>query len=135
MIEAYHLEAIVDVRRFPTSKHRHFKRQELESCLNSNGIDYHHVKELGGYRKGGYTKYMATEGFITGIYYVEALAASKRVALMCAELLFSKCHRRFIADALTLRGHTVIHIVDPSHSYEHKVRSERNRTLDEFLDG
>ncbi|RJS83243.1 DUF488 domain-containing protein [Methanophagales archaeon] len=137
LLEAYQIKAIVDVRRFPTSKHKHFKQEHLKASLSQNGIEYHHVTELGGYRKGGYKKYMETEEFEKGLLYVEALGAIKRVAIMCAELLFFRCHRRFIADALKLRGHTVIHIIDAKRSYEHKGRKDEheneNKTLDEFV--
>ncbi|MGB2727514.1 MAG: DUF488 domain-containing protein [Halobacteriota archaeon] len=135
LLEAYRVEAIVDVRRFPRSRHRHFKQENLEASLNRSGIDYHHVIELGGYRKGGYKKYMETEEFEQGLLYVENLASSNRVAIMCAELLFSQCHRRFIADALKRRGHVVIHIIDEKRSCEHKGRTDKQKgkTLEAFL--
>lgn len=135
MLRAYQIEVIVDVRRFPTSRYRHFTRDRLKECLEQHGIEYYHVGRLGGYRKGGYRKYMESPEFERGLACVEELAASKRVALMCAELLFFRCHRRFIADALTQRGHTVIHIVDDKKSYEHRGLTETtaDRKLDEFL--
>jgi len=136
LLEVYQIEAIADVRRFPTSKHKHFKQENLKASLKQRGIAYHHVTELGGYRKGGYTKYMRTAEFEVGLRYVENLATSKRVAIMCAELLFFRCHRRFIADALKLRGHTVLHIIDERRIEEHKGKNDRSaiKTLDEFLD-
>lgn len=136
LLEAYQIEVIVDVRRFPTSKFKRFQQENLEASLNHRGMDYHHVVELGGYRKGGYKKYMETEDFDTGLRYVEQLASANRVAIMCAELLFSQCHRRFIADALHLRGHVVIHIIDDKRSDEHRSRTgeHRSKTLDAFLD-
>jgi len=73
---------------------------------------------------------MSSTEFEQGLRCLEAYAASKRVAIMCAELLYTKCHRRFIADALHERGHTVIHIIDDTRSDEHKGA---DRTLDEFL--
>ncbi len=135
LLEAYQIEVIADVRRFPTSKHKHFKQENLKTRLKQSGIEYHHVTELGGYRKGGYKKYMETEEFERGLLFVEKLGATKRVAIMCAELLFFRCHRRFIADALKLRGHVVIHIIDEKRSYEHKGRNnkQKSRTLDDFL--
>ncbi|HID20264.1 MAG TPA: DUF488 domain-containing protein [Methanophagales archaeon] len=135
LLAAYRIEAIVDVRRFPTSRHKHFKQESLKASLNQCGIVYYHVAELGGYRKGGYTKYMKSEGFEKGLHYVETLATSKRVAIMCAELLFSSCHRRFIADALKLHGYTVIHIIDEKRCYEHKSRNNKHesKTLNEFV--
>jgi uncharacterized protein (DUF488 family) len=134
LLEAYHIEVIVDVRRFPTSKHEHFKQEYFEGWLKQNGIAYYHVAELGGYRTGGYREYMKTLEFEKGLQFVEQLAASHRLAIMCAELLFFRCHRRFIAEALTFRGHTVLHIIDQRRIYEHKVKPDgkENRTLDEF---
>ena len=134
LLEVYQIEAIADVRRFPTSKHKHFKQENLKACLTQSGIAYHHVTELGGYRKGGYTKYMRTAEFEVGLRYVEQLAASQRVAIMCAELLFSQCHRRFIADALKQRGHTVLHIIDEKRIEEHKDRGIGDKTADKTLD-
>ena len=135
MLRAYQIEVIVDVRRFPTSKYNHFKRDPLKECIEQHGIEYYHVARLGGYRKGGYRAYMKSAEFEHGLACVEELAASKRVALMCAELLFFRCHRRFIADALTQRGHTVIHIVDDKKSYEHSGKDDKgvDRKLDEFF--
>ncbi|MBE0516706.1 MAG: DUF488 domain-containing protein [Methanophagales archaeon] len=136
VLEIYQIEAVIDVRRFPTSKHNHFKRENLEASLNQSGIAYHHVTELGGYRRGGYRDYMTTAEFENGLIKVEELASSQRVALMCAELLFFRCHRRFIADALKERGHTILHIIDEKRSYEHKGREDKHErmTLDAFLD-
>ncbi len=129
LLDAYELQAIADVRRFPTSRHAHFRQENLKESLINSGIEYHHFGELGGYRKGGYRQYMTTEEFERGITRLEALASSRRVAIMCAELLFFRCHRRFIADALKERGHTVIHIIDAKRSYEHKGRDEKQKSL------
>lgn len=137
LLAVYQIEVIADVRRLPTSRHRHFGQANLKASLKQKGIAYHHVVELGGYREGGYTQYMKTRLFKEGLQYIEQLAASKRVAITCAELLHYKCHRRFTADALTLHGHTVLHIIDEKQSVEHKSKTDKsagtNRTLDEFL--
>ena len=135
VLRAYQIEVIVDVRRFPTSRYSHFKQDRLKECLEQHGIEYQHVARLGGYRKGGYRKYMKSTEFEHGLACVEEFAESKRVAIMCAELLFFRCHRRFIADALKERGHTVVHIIDDKKSYEHKGKDDKSadRKLDEFL--
>jgi uncharacterized protein (DUF488 family) len=136
VLRTYQIEHVVDIRRFPTSRYTHFNREQLKTCLEQHGIEYHHLARLGGYRKGGYRKHMTSAEFEQGLRCLEAYAASKRVAIMCAELLFFRCHRRFIADALKERGHIVIHIIDDTRSYEHKgVRdTTADRTLDEFLE-
>jgi len=130
LLRAYKIEVIADVRRFPTSKYGHFKQEVLKENLNRCGIEYNHIVELGGYRTGGYRQYMGTEDFERGLLRLEQLAASRRVAIMCAELLFFRCHRRFIADALTERGHTVIHIIDEHRSYEHKGKRRDDKQKD-----
>jgi uncharacterized protein (DUF488 family) len=139
------IEAIADVRRFPTSRLAHFKKDNLEASLNRCGVQYSHVPELGGYRKGGYKEYMNTEEFNRGLLLVQRLASEKRVAIMCAEKLFFRCHRRYIADALKQRPDTdinIIHIVDEKRSYEHQLKrgehkhehedDHKTKTLDEF---
>ncbi|PXF51309.1 MAG: DUF488 domain-containing protein [Candidatus Methanophagaceae archaeon] len=141
LLGAYRIEAVADVRRFPRSKFKHFNQENLEASLNRRGVKYLHLAELGGHRKGGYKKFTETEEFEKGLTCLEELAgtSTRRVAVVCAELRFSQCHRRFIADALKLRGYTVIHIIDEEQSCEHKYRSRgraekhKSKTLEEFL--
>lgn len=52
LLTAYRIEAIVDVRRFPTSRHKHFKQENLKASLNHCGIEYHHVTESAATGKG-----------------------------------------------------------------------------------
>lgn len=131
VLRAYQIEHVVDIRRFPTSRYSHFTREPLKRCLEQHGIAYHHLARLGGYRRGGYRRYMASAEFEQGLRCLEAFAASNRVALMCAELHYTACHRRYIADALKERGHTVVHILDDTWS---EVHGGGERTLAEFLD-
>uniref|UniRef100_A0A7V3ZZQ5 DUF488 domain-containing protein n=2 Tax=candidate division WOR-3 bacterium TaxID=2052148 RepID=A0A7V3ZZQ5_UNCW3 len=105
------VEAVVDVRRFPRSKFEHFNRENLESILKKNGIDYYYLGEkLGGFRKGGYENYTKTEEFEKGIEELIKIAQEKLTAIMCAEKLFFRCHRRFIAKRLEELGFEVIHL-------------------------
>ena len=46
---------------------------------------------------------------------LEDLARERRTAVMCAEADWTRCHRRLIADALTVRGWRVVHL-DPNGS-------------------
>ncbi len=105
------VEVVVDVRRFPRSKFEHFNRENLESILKKNGIDYYYLGEkLGGFRKGGYENYTKTEEFEKGIEELIKIAQEKLTAIMCAEKLFFRCHRRFIAKRLEELGFEVIHL-------------------------
>lgn len=106
------IECLADIRRFPTSKKSpHFQKQELSEKLPLLGIDYCWLGEsLGGYRAGGYKSWMESAEFKQGLNALEELAQQKRVAIMCAERYFGRCHRRFILDLLTSKGWKVHHL-------------------------
>jgi uncharacterized protein (DUF488 family) len=112
LLEFYRIGRVIDVRHFPTSRLAHFKKRSLCNLLNREGIDYFFLGDkLGGYRAGGYENYMHTKNFGEGIEYLEGLAEEKLSAFICAEKLFWRCHRRYIADLLIDRGWDVYHII------------------------
>jgi len=133
LLHSFGIEAVVDVRRFPTSKFAHFRREELEEILREEGIAYFFCEALGGFREGGYRKHMLSEEFQNALKSLERLAEKRKVAILCAEKLYFRCHRRFIADALVQRGHEVIHIIDERRTQKHKLRVREEKTLDDFL--
>ena len=118
---------MVDVRTVPASRRMpHFAKAALERSLPARGIAYRHVPELGGLRKTrpdstntgwrnvsfrGYADHMQTEQFRDGIEDLITTGATARVAIMCAEAVPWRCHRSLIADALTVRGMDVRHII------------------------
>ncbi|MFQ6084177.1 MAG: DUF488 family protein [Candidatus Aminicenantia bacterium] len=106
------IELLVDVRRFPGSKKfPHFNRDFLQSELPKHGIEYTWQGEkLGGFRKGGYEKWLETEEFSKGIAVLEKEASNKRTAIMCAEGYFKRCHRRYIIEILENKDWQVIHL-------------------------
>lgn len=116
LLEKHGIERIIDVRRFPTSRYEHFKKENLEKL----GIKYTHLGSLGGYR-GGYRKYMATKDFKKAFSELLALVKKERCAIICAELLYFRCHRRYIADKLTEKGFEVVHILDSRRALKHVV--------------
>lgn len=113
------IKALVDVRRFPTSgRYPHFARDALARSLRRSGIRYLHLgEELGGFRTGGFDAYMATRGFAAGLKALEFTARRSPTAIMCAERLPWRCHRRFIGAAMSLRGWDVVHVIDPGHTW------------------
>ncbi len=116
LLDKYHIRVIIDVRRFPKStRFPYYDKENLERILKDKGITYIWLGELlGGYRSGGYEKYMETKEYREGIRrLVEIIEETKDfVAIMCSERLWFKCHRRFIADTLVKLGYNVIHIID-----------------------
>lgn len=126
-LRAHDIAAIVDVRRFPGSRrYPHFGKDQLATALAEHEIGYLHLPELGGRRAArkdsvnsawrsaafrGYADYMETSEFAAGIDRLLAEAVSRRVAVMCAEVLWWQCHRGLIADFLKAHGHDVTHIV------------------------
>lgn len=107
------VELVIDVRRFPTSRYEHFGQEKLKGLLSDNGINYIHMgRELGGYREGGYQNFTKTPGFQRRLRKLEDAAGNHRAAIICAELLPWRCHRRFIAQELEQRGWQVNHIID-----------------------
>ena len=133
------MDALADVRRFPGSRRLpHFNAEALRDALPPAGIAYEHLPALGGRRsrvpgspKGGwenaafqgYADHMASEEFARGLERLGAWAAERRVAVMCAEAPWWRCHRRLVADALVARGCTVCHIVGPGSATEHELTS------------
>lgn len=94
------------------------------------------MPELGGLRKPkhdsintgwrnvsfrGYADYMQSVEFREGVDRLVTLAASARVCIMCAEAVPWRCHRSLIADALTMRGVEVRHIISLAEPALHKI--------------
>lgn len=141
LLRAARVTLLVDVRRFPGSRrHPHFAREALEDSLPALGITYDwRGEELGGRRSrkgdgasrhpawrndafGAYADYMDTPEFRSALERLEAEAtAGTSLAVMCAETVWWRCHRRLIADALVLHGFEVVHLMGPDTSSTHPV--------------
>ncbi len=112
LLEEQEIEVLVDVRRFPMSKVKHFKREEMKRWLGEHGIEYVWMgEELGGYRRGGYKAYTKTEQFREGIKKLLQIAKQKKACIMCLEPNPKYCHRRYISAYLEQKGVEVIHIL------------------------
>jgi len=139
LLEENKIEAVVDVRSYPGSrKFPHFNAEALTLSLPDSGVEYIPFKQLGGRRKvrpnsphtvwrndafRGYADYMDTADFMKGIDDLLKLAAGKRVAIMCSEAVWWRCHRSMISDYLKAEGVTVEHIVAPGKTESHPYTS------------
>jgi uncharacterized protein (DUF488 family) len=139
ILKAHDIEAVADVRQFPGSRrYPQFGKDALAKSLACAGIIYTHFPELGGRRRPqphspntawrneafqGYADYMMTPAFTAGIGRLLKLAREKRTVVMCAELLWWRCHRSLISDYLKANGHHVLHIMDTKTPKEHPFTS------------
>lgn len=64
---------------------------------------------------------MHTEEFADGMFELLMVTQGLRTAVMCAELLWWRCHRRLIADQLTVLGVEVCHIADAAPAVPHRL--------------
>jgi uncharacterized protein (DUF488 family) len=133
---------VADIRRYPSSrKFPHFNRPVMYELLAAENIDYLWLESLGGRRqteKDGksinvgiksigfrnYADYMATDEFRRAIDKLLKAAAQSSTAVMCAEKLYWKCHRRLLSDYLTSRHVKIIHILSPGETSEHKLTQD-----------
>ena len=131
LLREHGIELLVDVRRFPGSRrHPHFGSAALAASLAEAGIAYAHAEALGGRRDSeagaaspntawrnaafrAYADYMATPPFQAALATLIARSAEKTTAIMCAEAVPWRCHRRLITDALLARGLPVADITGP----------------------
>jgi uncharacterized protein (DUF488 family) len=138
-IRSASIELLIDVRMFPGSRrHPHFSRESLDLALSEAGIRYEWWGEtLGGRRKAvektrhpawrndsfrAYADHMDTEDFRGSLRRVQELArAGTRLAVMCSETLWWRCHRRLISDALTVDGFEVVHLISPREQQGHRL--------------
>jgi uncharacterized protein (DUF488 family) len=120
---------VVDVRTVPRSRtNPQFNRDSLPGSLAAYQIGYEHLAALGGLRGKqtrapsrntfwdnasfrNYADYALTEPFRDGLAQLREIARSRRAAIMCAETVWWRCHRRIIADYLIASGETVFHIL------------------------
>ncbi len=139
------IQTLVDVRSQPGSRrHPQFGAQALAAALGDVGIGYEHLPELGGRREAredsphralrvrafrGYADHMSTDEFARGYERLVSHARQSRAAFMCAETLWWRCHRRLIADRLTVDGWQVTHLFAPGKSEPHVLWGAA-RTLD-----
>lgn len=130
---------LVDVRRFPGSRrHPQFAREALEAALPGAAIAYdHRGEDLGGRRRAtkgpsrhpawraaafrAYADHMDTDAFNDALERLEGLARIEPTAIMCAETLWWRCHRRLISDALILHGFKVVHLIGERDRQEHQL--------------
>lgn len=136
MLRAHGARAVIDVRRFPGSRrHPQFAKDALARSLPELGLAYVHEPELGGRRApapgspNGAWRNPQFRGYADHLSSPEARRAVERVlahpaqpvALMCAEAVPWRCHRRILSDLLVAHGHEVRHVLSLHRAEPHRL--------------
>jgi uncharacterized protein (DUF488 family) len=129
---------VLDVRSFPGSRRwPQFNQDQLEISLEGAGLCYEWSKVLGGRRHSSlrysphpawqhsafrsFADYADTPEFAAGIEQLSRIAAVRRSAIMCSEGLWWRCHRRIIADHMTVLGWHVLDIMPDGRLVAHSL--------------
>jgi len=137
MLDAYGIKCLADIRTAPRSRHNpQFNGDTLGPALRAHEISYVPLRALGGLRHArrdspntgwrnesfrGYADYMQTDGFVRRLEELIALGRDKRTVIMCAEAVPWRCHRSLVADALSVRGISVVEILSATNYRDHKL--------------
>lgn len=139
LLRANGVKRLIDIRTIPKSRRNpQFGSEALAASLAAAGINYVHMKALGGLRHPrkdsvnmgwrnesfrGYADYMQTPEFNSALESALRLARRKRTALMCAEAVPWRCHRSLVSDALLARGIDVLEIISNAAPKKHALTS------------
>jgi len=137
-LQSSQVTQLVDVRTIPRSRtNPQYNLDVLGDTLQEYQISYCHLASLGGLRGKqsrstssttgfwrnrsfqNYADYTRTPEFRSGIEQLTQLGRNAVSAIMCAEAVWWRCHRRIIADHLLAQGETVFHILSdqpPEHA-------------------
>ena len=124
------VQFLADIRTVPRSRtNPQFNRETFPSVLAHHGIAYEHIAALGGLRGKAhgmpsdvnglwtnesfhnYADYALGEEFQAGLAHLIKEGHERQSAVMCAEAVWWRCHRRIVADYLIARGETVFHLM------------------------
>jgi uncharacterized protein (DUF488 family) len=130
LLRAGAVDTVIDIRTIPRSRtNPQFNPDPLAEALAEYQIAHSRIEALGGLRKAtaavppeingwwtnrsfhNYADYALTADFRAGLAALEGLAAERRVAIMCAEAVWWRCHRRIVADYLLDGGRPVLHLM------------------------
>ena len=130
LLKSAQIGVVADVRSVPRSRtNPQYNCDALSQTLGQFAIGYEHIPPLGGLRARAqnvspslnafwenqsfhnYADYALSQSFRCGLARLRALGDERRCAVMCAEAVWWRCHRRIIADYLLAAGESVFHIL------------------------
>jgi uncharacterized protein (DUF488 family) len=151
LLQGVEVRLVVDVRTVPRSRtNPQYNRDVLPGSLAPFAVGYEHIAALGGLRGRvrevpqdvnafwdnesfhNYADHAMSPAFRGGLSHLRALGRERRCAIMCAETVWWRCHRRIISDYLLAAGERVFHILGPGH-IEPAVITEAARAQSEGI--
>ncbi|WP_395517432.1 DUF488 domain-containing protein [Pseudorhizobium flavum] len=131
LLRAGEVQMVVDVRSIRRSRaNPQFNEETLAEALSPYQVGYLSIPELGGRRRKersvdqdlnsfwnnrsfhNYADYALTDPFKRGLAQLISVGASRHCAIMCAESVWWRCHRRIIGDYLLQQGAEVYHLME-----------------------
>jgi uncharacterized protein (DUF488 family) len=137
LLDAHRVRQVADIRTLARSRRMpHFSGDALGAALRARGVQYRHFPALGGLRRArsdsintawrnesfrGYADHMQTREFGDAITDLIAWSRVDTTAVMCAEVVWWRCHRSLLADALLVRAVAVRHILSDTRTETHEL--------------
>lgn len=129
ILHTWGVTRLVDIRTMPRSRtNPQFNGDVLPQTLSPTGIAYVALPSLGGLRGKSkivepttnagwrqsafrnYADYAETVPFRAGLQELLDMASNETCAVMCAEAVWWRCHRRIVADHAIAHGVPVVHL-------------------------
>jgi uncharacterized protein (DUF488 family) len=152
LLKGEQIELVADVRTVPRSRtNPQYNCEVLPETLAQFAIGYEHIAALGGLRPKAqdvapsvnafwqnqsfhnYADYALSQPFQFGLAGLRVLGQERRCAIMCAEAVWWRCHRRIIADYLIAAGESVFHILGADHIEPARMTEAARRRADGSL--
>jgi uncharacterized protein (DUF488 family) len=130
LLRSAQVSLVIDVRTIPRSRHNpQYNEDVLGSYLHEYQVGYIRIPGLGGLRGRSaqvpkqvngfwrndsfhnYADYALSDQFADALRELLDLSSSRRCAIMCAEAVWWRCHRRIITDYLLANGRMVLHLM------------------------
>jgi uncharacterized protein (DUF488 family) len=134
LLRTSQVRLVVDVRTVPRSHtNPQYNSDSFAKTLSDFQIHYQRIAALGGLRGRkrdvpaeanawwqnqsfhNYADHAMSADFRSGLNELRQLGHTTPCAIMCAETVWWRCHRRIISDYLIAADETVFHILGPEH--------------------
>jgi uncharacterized protein (DUF488 family) len=124
-LKAAGVDLLIDVRAVAASRKAGFSKTLLGASLESEGVGYLHLRDLGTPAAGRqaaragrtdemraiFAEHMQTDSALAALDQAVELSRTRRVCLMCFEADWRGCHRAIVADMIIERtGSELLHL-------------------------